>query len=79
MREKLCGEHKARRRTAFQLATFPSALSVCRLIVGRFAIATTQPPTSAEDRRLQLGLFAEATYYCYLPSRVNYLINLAFI
>ena len=51
------------RRTAFQLAIFPSALSVCRLIVGRFAIATTQPPTSAEDRRLQLVPFAEATYY----------------
>ena len=49
---KLCGEHKARRRTAFQLATFPSALGVCPLIVGRFAIATTQPPTSAEDHRL---------------------------
>ena len=78
---KLCGKYKARRRrrTAFQLATFPSALSIRRLIVGRFAIATTQPPTSAEDRRLQLGLFAEATYYCYLPLRVNYLINFAFI
>ena len=63
----LCGEHKARRRTAFQLATIPSALSVRRLIVGRFAIATMQPPTLAEDRRLQLGLFADATYYCYLP------------
>ena len=65
--------------TAFQLATFSSALSVCRLIVGRFAIATTQIPTSAEDRGLQLGPFAEATYYCYLSSRVNYLINFAFI
>ena len=29
---------KARLRTAFQLATFPMALSVSRLIVGRFAI-----------------------------------------
>ena len=46
---ELCGEHKARRRTAFQLATFPSALSVRRPIVSRFAIAMTQPPTSAED------------------------------
>ena len=62
-KRKLCGEHKARRHTAFQLATFPSALSICRLIVDRFAIATTQAPTSAEDRRLQLGPFAEATYY----------------
>ena len=75
----LCGEHKARRRTAFQLAAFPSALSVRRLIVGRFAIATMQPPTSAEDYRLQLRRFAEATYYCYLPLRVNYLINFIFI
>ena len=46
---KLCGEHKARRCTTFQLTTFPSALSIRRLIVGRFAIATTHPPTSAED------------------------------
>ena len=69
---KLCDEQKAGRRTAFQLATFPSALSVCRLIVGRLAIATTQPPTSAEDYCLLLGPFAEATYHFYLPPRVNY-------
>ena len=68
---KLCDEQKARRRTAFQLATFPSALSVCRLIVGRLAIATTQRPTSTEDHRLLLGPFAEAMDYFYLPLRVN--------
>ena len=54
----------ARRRTATILGymvLLPSSLNVCRLIVGRFAIATTQPPTSAEDHRLLLGPFAEAT------------------
>ena len=76
---KLCSEHKARRRTAFQLATFPSALSVCRLIVGRFAIATTQPPISAEDHSLQLGPSAEATYSFHCLSELNNWSNLAFI
>ena len=76
---KLCGEHKARRRTAFQLATFPSALSVCRLIVGRFAIATTQPPTSADDHCLQLGPSAEATYSFNCLSELNNWSNFAFI
>ena len=79
MREKIMWRAKSRQRTAFQLATFPSAFSVCRLIVGRLAIATTQPPTSAEDHRLLLGAFAEATYYFYFPSRVNYLSNFRFI
>ena len=64
----LCDEQKVRRR-AFQLATFPSALSVCRLIVNRFAIATTQPPTSAEDH--QLGPSAEATYSFNCLSELN--------
>ena len=82
MREKTMLQSPARRRTATILGypvLLPSALSVCRRIVGHLAIATTQPPTSAEDHRLQLGPFGEATYYCYLPSRVNYLSNLAFI
>ena len=49
---ELCDEQTAQRRTAFQLAAFSSALSDRRLIVGRFAIAMTQPPLSAEDHRL---------------------------
>ena len=76
---KLCDEQKTRRRTGFQLATFPSALSICRLIVGRFAITTTPPSTLPEDHRLQLGPFAEAMYYfCCLSELIN-LSNFAFI
>ena len=75
---KLFGEHKARRRTAFQLASFP-ALSVRRLIVGRFDIATTQPPTSAEDHCLQLGPSAEATYSFNCHSELNNWSNFACI
>ena len=82
MREKIMLRAPARRHTVTFLGYLdvpPLSLSVRRLIVGCFAIATTQPPASAEDRCLQLRLVAEATYYCYLPSRVNYLINFAFI
>ena len=49
----------------------PSAISVRRLIAGRLAIATMQPPTSTKDHRLHLGPFA----YVLILSCFRELIN----
>ena len=61
MRAKIIRRAKSA-TTYFSANCLPSAFSVRCLIVGHLVLVSTQPPTSAEDHRLQLGPSAEATY-----------------